>query len=76
MVCVPSQFERREERSVETRDTWVYVWVAILGIGIGVFILIDSTVGMALAVTGGVGFSFLAFKRGVGDVPDGGGSLP
>lgn len=69
-----NQFERREERNVEPRDTWFYVWLTILAIGIAVFVLIDSTVGAAIAVIGGAGFVLLAFKRGVGNLPWGGGT--
>ncbi len=69
-----SQFERRQERNVEPRDTWFYVWLTILVVGVAVFVLVDSTAGVATAVVGGVGFVLLSFKRGVGDLPWSGGT--
>ena len=71
---MPSQFEGREERAGEPRDTWFYAWLTIFAAGVAIFVLVDSTAGVAIAVFGGVGFFSLAFKRGVGDLPWTGGT--
>ncbi len=73
---MPSQFDSRDESDIEPRDTSFSVWLAVFSVGVGLFILVDRTAGIVVAVIGAIGFIALAVKRGVGDLPDGGGSLP